>query len=232
MTRDIVLRAPNAPALRVKDRARTSGAAGSGGYRLVSADDLLIRVYVDEMSEMVDAVEARLRRRRKPREVANVADILAKEQLSRPLLYALAGTVWPLLLREPYAESTGTRKTLPAVRSQAAVAIRSALPWLSRVDATRAVEIFELQLASPERRIAHPSSAATGILSRSELSSMRLQAQRDFARFVEVYLEGLRSIRERGASRRRPQASCSRRQSRRMGRALGGSYSAVPNELG
>jgi hypothetical protein len=75
---------------------------------------------------------------------------------------------------------------------RAGKALRSALPWLSEDDAWMAIQSIELQLAGLWP-VANPSRAAREVLSRPEFASMCVDASRDFPRFIETLLEGLRA---------------------------------------
>jgi hypothetical protein len=91
----------------------------------------------------------------------------------------------------------GTVKLLP----RAGKALRGALPWLSEVEAWTAIQGMELQLAGLWP-VANPSRAAREVLARPEFAAMCVGAGRDFPRFIEVLLRGLRSSSEVRAERR------------------------------
>nr|WP_272491383.1 hypothetical protein [Corallococcus exercitus] len=82
---------------------------------------------------------------------------------------------------------------------RAGKALQRALPWLSEADALMAFQSIELQLAAlwPS---ANPSKAAREVLARPEFSMMRVDAKRDYPRFIEVLLRGFQSCGEEKAA--------------------------------
>lgn len=179
----------------LNDLGRRSGVSKPNIYRYFeSREEILFRLYLAEMTEMVEAVEAHLKAAPVPLDVATVSAILAREHLSRPLLCQLGGMVSSIL------EHNMTAVTIAAVKTEfvklmprAGAALCRALPWLTEEDATLAIQSIELQL-NALWPVANPSSAAREVLSRPEFSSMCLDAGRDYPRFIEVLLMGLRSM--------------------------------------
>jgi hypothetical protein len=81
---------------------------------------------------------------------------------------------------------------LVPVLARAVAALRQSLPWLSEDDAVFALQAIELQLAALWPA-ANPSRAAREVLSRPEFTAMCADAGRDYPRFIEVLLAGLRA---------------------------------------
>lgn len=86
---------------------------------------------------------------------------------------------------------------LVPVLLRAVAALRRAIPWLSEADAAFALQCIELQL-SGLWPVSNPSRAAREVLSRPEFAAMCVDAGRDFPRFIEVILAGLRAGMPRG----------------------------------
>lgn len=192
--------------LGLNELGRRSGVSKPNIYRYFeSREEILFRLYLGEMSEMVDDVAARLEAARAPLDIAAVAAILAEEHLSRPLLCQLAGMVSSILEHNMSSDAIAAVKSeFAALLPRAGKALRRALPWLSEQDAWMAIQSIELQLAALWP-VAHPSPAAREVLSRPEFSTMCVDAQRDYPRFIEVLLEGLRATTGgRGSGRRAP----------------------------
>ncbi len=194
--------------LGLNELGRRSGVSKPNIYRYFeSREEILFRLYLAEMSEMVDAVEARLGGARAALDVAPVAAILAEEHLSRPLLCQLAGMVSSILEHNMSADAIAAVKSeFATLLPRAGEALRHALPWLSEPDAWMTIQSIELQLAALWP-VANPSAAAREVLSRPEFSPMCVNAQRDYPRFIAVLLEGLRAtsggkVSERRTSRR------------------------------
>jgi AcrR family transcriptional regulator len=171
-----------------------SGVSKPNIYRYFeSREEILFRLYLAEMSEMVDDVEARLDAARARLDIAAVAAVLAEEHLSRPLLCQLAGMVSSILEHNMSADAIAAVKSeFATLLPRAGEALRRALPWLSEPDAWMAIQSIELQLAALWP-VANPSTAAREVLARPEFSTMCVDAQRDYPRFIEVILEGLRA---------------------------------------
>jgi hypothetical protein len=92
-----------------------------------------------------------------------------------------------------------TADTIAAVKGElipvllrAVAALRRAVPWLSEADAAFSLHAIELQL-SGLWPVSNPSRAAREVLSRPEFAAMCVDAGRDFPRFIEVLLAGLRA---------------------------------------
>jgi hypothetical protein len=64
-----------------------------------------------------------------------------------------------------------------------------------------AIQSIELQLAAMWP-VANPSSAAREVLSRAEFATMCVDASRDYPRFIEVLLAGLRATAKERTGRR------------------------------
>jgi AcrR family transcriptional regulator len=186
--------------LSLNEIARRSGVSKPNIYRYFeSREEILFRLYMAETADAVEAIERRLRDARGPHDVASVAAILAQEYLSRPLLCQLAGMVSSILEHNMSVDMIAAmRHGSFTVLPRAVDAVRRALPWLSEADAAMAMQMIALQLAALWPA-AHPSSAARQVLSRPEFSSLALEMERDFPRFIQVYLEGLRSMTEQRA---------------------------------
>jgi len=170
---------------------RRSGVSKPNIYRYFeSREDVLLRLYTAELAEVVTALEARLGA---DREIAEVASLLASEHLARPLLCQLAGMVSSILEHNLSAEAIASSKAdMLALVPRAVGALRRALPWLDVDDAWFALRAVELHLAALWP-MANPSRAAREVLSRPEFAVMIVDAGRDYPRFVEVLLEGLRA---------------------------------------
>jgi AcrR family transcriptional regulator len=181
-------------AVGLNELGRRSGVSKPNIYRYFeSKEDILFRLYLAEMTDMVDAVTARFRKARAPLDPTRVAGILSEEHLSRPLLCQLAGMASSILEHNMSADAIADVKLgFAELLPRAAAALRTALPWLSEADAGMAVQSIELQLAALWP-VANPSPAAREALSRPDFASMCVDASRDYPRFIEVLLEGLRS---------------------------------------
>jgi hypothetical protein len=126
--------------------------------------------------------------------VTRVAGILSEEHLSRPLLCQLAGMASSILEHNISAGAIAEVKVgFAELLPRAGAALRTALPWLSESDAAMAVQSIELQLAALWP-VANPSAAAREVLSRPAFASMCVDAARDYPRFIEILLAGLRSV--------------------------------------
>jgi AcrR family transcriptional regulator len=178
-------------ALGLNELGRRSGVSKSNIYRYFeSREEILLRLYVEELVELVQALEARLR---PGLDVAGVAAAVAREHLSRPLLCQLAGMAASILEHNMAADTIAAVKgQLLPVLPQAVAALRRPLPWLSEADAGFAMQAIELQLAALWPA-ANPSRAAREVLSRPEFAALCADAGRDFPRFIEVLLAGLRA---------------------------------------
>ncbi len=174
---------------------RRSGVSKPNIYRYFgSREEILFRLYLAEMTDMVEAVGARLRHAGAPLGVKAVAGILSEEHLSRPLLCQLAGMASSILEHNMTAEAIAeVKRGFAELLPRAGDALRTALPWLSEADAWVAIQSIELQLAALWP-VAHPSAAALEVLSRTEFASMCVDAARAYPRFIEILLEGLRSM--------------------------------------
>lgn len=177
--------------LGLNELGRRSGVSKPNIYRYFeSREEILLRLYVEELIEVVEALEAQLRPGLGARKVAA---LLAREHLSRPLLCQLAGMAASILEHNISAETIAAVKgRLLAVLPRAVAALRRALPWLSEADASFALQSAELQLAALWPA-ANPSRAAREVLSRPEFAGLCADAGRDFPRFIEVLLAGLRA---------------------------------------
>lgn len=195
-------------AVGLNELGRRSGVSKPNIYRYFeSREEILFRLYLAEMSEMVEAVEARLKAARGPLDIAGVAVILSEEHLSRPLLCQLAGMVSSILEHNMSAEAIAAVKAdFAQLLPRAGGALRRALPWLSEADAWMTIQSIELQLAALWP-VANPSTAAREVLSRPEFSTMCVDAPRDYPRFIEVLLEGLRATTKERPERRPSRAS-------------------------
>jgi AcrR family transcriptional regulator len=178
-------------ALGLNELGRRSGVSKPNIYRYFeSREEILLRLYVEELVAAVESLEARLR---PGLDVPAVAAIVAREHLSRPLLCQLAGMAASILEHNMTAETIAAVKgQLLSVVPRAAAALRRALPWLSEADAGFALQAIELQLAALWPA-ANPSRAAREVLSRPEFAALCADAGRDFPRFIEVLLAGLRA---------------------------------------
>jgi AcrR family transcriptional regulator len=189
-------------ALGLNELGRRSGVSKPNIYRYFeSREEILFRLYAAEIAELVAGLEARLRAEL---DVPEVAAILAREHLARPLLCQLAGMTAAILEHNISAETIAAVKTeLGVALSRAVTALRRALPWLPEGDATFAIQAIEMQLAALWP-VANPSRAAREVLSRPEFACMCVDAGRDFPRFIEVLLAGVRASAVARAPRARP----------------------------
>jgi AcrR family transcriptional regulator len=180
--------------LGLNELGRRSGVSKPNIYRYFeSREEILFRLYLVEMTEMVEAVEARLTKRPASLELSAVAAILSEEHLSRPLLCQLAGMVSSILEHNMTADAIAAVKLeFAELLPRAVNALRGALPWLTDAGAWLAFQSIELQLAALWP-LANPSSAAREVLSRPEFSRMCVDASHDYPRFIELLLEGLRA---------------------------------------
>lgn len=178
-------------ALGLNELGRRSGVSKPNIYRYFeSREEILFRLYSAEIEDVVASLEAELRA---GLEVPAVATILARVHLARPLLCQLAGMVASILEHNVTAETIAAVKSeLLPVLQRAVAALRRAVPWLSEGEATFALQAIEVQL-SGLWPVSNPSRAAREVLSRPEFASMCVDAGRDFPRFVEVLLTGLRA---------------------------------------
>jgi AcrR family transcriptional regulator len=198
--------------LGLNELGRRSGVSKPNIYRYFeSREEILFRLYLAEMMDMVDAIEAKLKGARVRNDVAAVAAVLAREHLSRPLLCQLAGMVSSILEHNMTADTIAAVKTefmklLPRVVD----ALCGALPWLSKAEAPMAVMAIELQL-SALWPVANPSDAAREVLARPEFATMCVDAGRDFPRFIQVLLNGLHSTNLGGMSKSLPRTGTKRR---------------------
>jgi AcrR family transcriptional regulator len=178
-------------AVGLNEIGRRSGVSKPNIYRYFeSREEILLRLYVQELLEVVASLEARLRAGLDARAVAA---LLAREHLSRPLLCQLSGMAASILEHNISAETIAAVKgEMVAALPRAAAALRRSLPWLSEADAAFALQSIELQLAGLWPA-ANPSRAAREVLSRPEFAPLCADAGRDFPRFIEVLLAGLRA---------------------------------------
>ena len=179
-------------ALGLNELGRRSGVSKPNIYRYFeSREEVLLRLYVEELSEVVERLEARLR---PDQDLPAVAALVAREHLARPLLCQLAGMAASILEHNMTAETIAEVKgQLLPVLPRAVAALRRPLPWLSDADAGFAMQAIELQLAALWPA-ANPSRAAREVLSRPEFAGLCADAGRDFPRFIEVLLAGLRAV--------------------------------------
>lgn len=177
-------------ALGLNELGRRSGVSKPNIYRYFeSREEILFRLYVEELAGVVEALEARLS---PGLDARKVAILVAREHLSRPLLCQLAGMAASILEHNISAETIAAVKgELLTVLPRAVAALRRSLPWLSEADAGFALQSIELQLAALWPA-ANPSRAAREVLSRPEFAGLCADAGRDFPRFIEVLLAGLR----------------------------------------
>ncbi len=177
-------------ALGLNELGRRSGVSKPNIYRYFeSREEILFRLYVEELAGVVEALEARLS---PGLDARKVAVLVAREHLSRPLLCQLAGMAASILEHNISAETIAAVKgELLTVLPRAVAALRRSLPWLSEADAGFALQSIELQLAALWPA-ANPSRAAREVLSRPEFAGLCADAGRDFPRFIEVLLAGLR----------------------------------------
>lgn len=189
-------------AVGLNELGRRSGVSKPNIYRYFeSREDVLLRLYTSELGEVVAAIEARLG---EERGIGEVASVLASEHLARPLLCQLAGMVSSILEHNLSAEAIASSKAgMLALVPRAVGALRRALPWLDEEDAFFALRAVELHLAALWP-VANPSRAAREVLSRPEFAAMIVDAGRDYPRFIEVLLEGLRA---KASAARRPPAT-------------------------
>lgn len=176
--------------LGLNELGRRSGVSKPNIYRYFeSREEILFRLYAAEIDDVVASLEAQLRTEL---DLHAVATIVAREHLSRPLLCQLGGMTASILEHNISADTIAAVKTqmLPALQ-RAIVALRRAVPWLSEADAMFALHSVELQL-SGLWPVSNPSRAAREVLSRPEFAAMCIDAARDFPRFIEVLLTGLR----------------------------------------
>jgi len=188
-------------ALGLNELGRRSGVSKPNIYRYFeSREEILLRLYAAELTELVASLEARLGA---GLDIPAVAAIVAREHLSRPLLCQLAGMAASILEHNMSADTIAAVKTeMLTLYPRAVAALRRALPWLSEADALFSLQAIELQLAALWP-VANPSRAAREVLSRPEFAVMCADAGRDYPRFIEVLLAGLRV----GATRRVGQTS-------------------------
>lgn len=177
--------------LGLNELGRRSGVSKPNIYRYFeSREEILFRLYVIELIDVIGALEARLR---PGLDIPAVATILACEHLSRPLLCQLGGMVASILEHNISADTIAAVKTeLLSMLPRAAAALRRSLPWLSEADAIFALQSIELQLAALWPA-ANPSRAAREVLSRPEFAAMCADAGRDYPRFIGVLLAGLQA---------------------------------------
>ncbi len=193
-------------AVGLNELGRRSGVSKPNIYRYFeSREEILFRLYLAEMTEMFEAVQARLAAARGSLGVGGVSTVLSEEHLSRPLLCQLGGMVSSILEHNMSAGAIASvKRDFVEMLPRAGEALRSALPWLSEGDAWMVIQSIELQLAGLWP-VANPSRSAQDVLSRPEFASMCVDASRDFPRFIEILLEGLRSTtKERAAPRTHP----------------------------
>ena len=186
--------------LSLNELGRRADVTKSNIYRYFeSREDILFQLYLAEATDMVEAVEARLRALTPPVSVPVVAAVLAEEHLSRTLLCQLSGMAASVLEHNMSADAIASVKREFAVLMPRAVqALRHALPWLSEPDAFMAFQSIELQLNAlwPS---ANPSKAAREVLARPEFAMMCIDATRDYPRFIEVLLRGFQSYSDQKA---------------------------------
>jgi AcrR family transcriptional regulator len=178
-------------ALGLNELGRRSGVSKPNIYRYFeSREEILLRLYVEELLEVIGALERQLR---PGLDARKVAALLAREHLSRPLLCQLAGMAASILEHNISARTIAAVKgELLAALPRAVTALRRSLPWLSEADAAFALQSIELQLAALWPA-ANPSRAAREVLSRPEFAALCADAGRDFPRFIVVLLAGLRA---------------------------------------
>ncbi|MGC4001303.1 MAG: TetR family transcriptional regulator [Anaeromyxobacter sp.] len=178
-------------ALGLNELGRRSGVSKPNIYRYFeSREEILFRLYAAELQEVVEALEARLGA---GQELPAVAGALAREHLARPLLCQLAGMVASILEHNMSAEAiAGVKAEILALYPRAVAVLRRALPWLPEADAVFALQAIELHLGSLWP-VSNPSRAAREVLSRPEFAPLCADAGRDFPRFIEVLLAGLRA---------------------------------------
>ena len=176
--------------LGLNELGRRSGVSKPNIYRYFeSREEILLRLYVEELIAVVKALEGPLR---PGLDVRGVAAVLARELLSRPLLCQLSGMAAAILEHNISAPTIAAVKgELLAMLPQAVAALRRSLPWLSEADGAFALQTIGLQLAGLWPA-ANPSRAAREVLSRPEFAPLCADAGRDLPRFIEVFLTGLR----------------------------------------
>lgn len=176
--------------LGLNELGRRSGVSKPNIYRYFeSREEILFRLFCAEIEDAVVGLEQHLR---PGLGVSAVAAAVAREHLSRPLLCQLAGMAASILEHNMSADTIAAVKgEMVPLMLRAVAALRRAVPWLSEADAAFAFQAIELQL-SGLWPASNPSRAAREVLSRPEFAAMCVDAGRDFPRFIEVVLAGLR----------------------------------------
>jgi AcrR family transcriptional regulator len=173
----------------LSELARRSRVSKGNIYRYFeSREAILLSLLVDELEEMVAAIEARLAGRE--RSGRAVAGAITREYLARPMLCALSGQAAAILEHNISVEEiVAAKRRILALSARIVVALTGALSWLSPGDAAWLVRSIALYVAGLWPA-AHPSRAAAEALARPELSALRPEAD-DLSRLVETLLAGL-----------------------------------------
>ncbi len=177
--------------LGLNEIGRRSGVSKPNIYRYFeSREEILLRLYVDELGDLVESLERYLR---PGQTIGEVALIVSTEHTSRPLLCQLAGILASVLEHNVTVETlVSVKRELAALFPRAVAAFQRGLPWLSDGDAAFAIMAIEHQLASLWPA-AHPSSVAREVQKRPEFAVFRTDIDRDLRRFIDVLLVGFRA---------------------------------------
>lgn len=179
-------------ALSLNELAREAGITKSNVYRYFeSREEILFRIYLLELDELVGQLETLFARRTK---IATVADELARAFLARPLFCQILGMLASIVEHNISAAAIVSCKREMVVHlARVAPVFHRALPWLRPEDNFWIAQTIASYVASLWPAT-HPSPAAAEALRQPDLAWMKPDAESALRRFIEVTLTGLQAL--------------------------------------
>ena len=176
----------------LNELARRSGVSKPNLYRYFeSREEVLLQLWVEEVRVLTESLEVSIQSLRK-NDVRGVVAGIVEGFVARPQLCELT-SVSTALERNLSAEAIVTAKlTLKELTLRTAALLHGRLPTIAREDCVWASGTLATWVAGVWPR-AHPDAAVREALSRPELAEMRIDFPRDFTRFLEVLLRGLKA---------------------------------------
>jgi TetR/AcrR family transcriptional regulator len=183
--------------LRLNELGRRSRVSKPNIYRYFeSREDVLISIFLDEVSEMVGQLEMLM-----PQTEGNLSDVamlLTDMYLARPVMCQLQSMLSPVLEHNlSFERLCAVKRDTCQLTLRAAAALEKALPWLGK-DAAWTVQAVSFQVAALWPA-AHPSQTAAKVFALPEFAPFKPDAEVVLRQFIETMLSGLLARKEHDA---------------------------------
>ncbi|MCU1279359.1 MAG: Transcriptional regulator, TetR family protein [bacterium] len=176
-------------ALGLNELAREAGITKWNIYRYFeSREEILGRIYLLELEELVEHLERLFPRRTK---ISEVAAEITRAFLALPLFCQLLGMLSSILEHNIGVETiAASKREMATITARVLPVLERALPWLGERGSAWVMQTIAIYVATLWPA-AHPSNAAAEVFARPEFAAMKPDAASSRRRFIEVVLTGL-----------------------------------------